>query len=604
MIEAIAITTGSIVAGAAIGSVSRRQSPWMGPLRTFAVAAVATAVIVQLLPESVHEIGGGALLVFVAALALPGLLAPLARRLRVRSELSAHEVGTELAFFGFVAHQLAEGLALGTYAGDGHAGHAHESLVLAVAAHTLPLTALFVAEALAHRSRRGAWLRTAVIIGATLAGFGLADVVHERVQVELHTWGSAGIAGFLVHVIFHHDAMPSARRGLSVSALDVLAVALGVGLPLLAAAQGGEHGAGVRAQIGEAFVELLMETAPMLLLGLALGAVLQIVGSRIPSRYYTSGGRWTQALRGIAVGAPLPLCACGVLPIAESLRKRGAGPALVMAFLIATPELGPETLTLTVRLLGWPFAIVRLLAAVGLALFVAVVFARLVDRGQRSAPSVDPGETLVSGAAAHGRTLSRVYGYFDELVLHTAPWTFVGLLAAAFVQAVLGEGSLSSLADAGLDVPVVAAVAMPSYVCAASATPLAAVLLLKGVSPGAVLVGLLLGPATNLATIGVLKRGYGARAVLLGVGFTLVLSMALGYAVNLAGLTATVPAQLHEEHGHGVFTVGAVVILALVLLAQLWRWGLRPWLEIIEGSHDHDHGHGHHHHGHHDHHHH
>ncbi|MEM7152363.1 MAG: permease [Myxococcota bacterium] len=608
MIEAIAITVGSILAGAMVGGLSRREGSWLGPLRTFAVAAVGTAVVVQLLPDAIAEIGGGALIVFVVALALPGLLAPIARRLRPSVEVSTHRVGTELGFYGFLAHQLAEGLAIGTFAGADHAGHGHESLIVAVAAHTLPLSAVFVAEAVAHGGRASAMRRTFGIAGATVLGFVLAGVVHQRLHLDLHPWLSAGIAGFLVHVIFHPDHGQTGRRRLWTSALDVLGAAIGVGLPLWAALSTDNHSSVIRSEISDAFIELMAETAPMLILGLALGAVLQIVGSRIPSRYYSSGGSWTQALRGIAVGAPLPLCACGVLPLAESLRKRGAGPALVMAFLIATPELGPETLTLTVRFLGWPFAILRLVAALGLALLVAVAFARLVDAVPPRTQRPHPGETLLAGAAAHGRTLSRIYGYFDELVLHTAPWTVVGLLAAAFLQVVLGEGSLAGLADSGLDVLVVAAVAMPSYVCAASATPMAAVLVLKGVSPGAVLVGLLLGPATNLATIGVLRRGYGTRAVLLGVCVTLVVSIAMAYAVNLVGVPAYVPEQLQHEHGHGVTSFGAIAILGLVLVAQLWRWGLRPWLEILEGSHthdhDHDHGHGHgHSHGHHHHHH-
>ena len=417
----------------------------------------------------------------------------------------------------------------------------------------------------------------------------------------LHTWLSAAIAGLLVHVIFHHDHRRRGGRTAWVSALDLLGAAVGVALPLLAASQGSEHGGDrVRIAVGEAFGELLLETAPMLLLGLAVGALLQRWGSRIPSRYYRGGGSWAQALRGIVVGAPLPLCACGVLPIAESLRKRGAGPALVMAFLVTTPELGPETLTLTVRFLGWPFAVLRLAAALLLALLVAVIFARLAHSAPDRPEPPDPGESMATGGDT-GRPLVQIAGAFDELLRHIAPWTFVGLLAAAFVEVMLGEGSLASLAERGLDLFVVALVAMPSYVCPASATPLAAVLVTKGVSSGAVLVGLLLGPATNLATIGVLRRGYGTRAVGLCVLITLGLSIAMGLVVNLVGVEATVPARMGQEHGHGMLAIGSVVVLGAVLLGQLWRHGTRPWLEILEGSHEHDHEHHHHGHHHHDH---
>ena len=110
----------------------------------------------------------------------------------------------------------------------------------------------------------------------------------------------------------------------------------------------------------------------MLVLGLVLGAILQVIGARIPSRFFSGGTLFRQAVRGVAVGAPMPLCACGVLPVAESLRKRGAGPALVIGFLIATPELGPETFTLTLRFMGGPYAAARIFAALALALAAGV----------------------------------------------------------------------------------------------------------------------------------------------------------------------------------------------------------------------------------------
>ncbi|MEX1365491.1 MAG: permease [Nannocystaceae bacterium] len=539
MIEAIAITVGSILVGALVGGVRRRESSWLGPLRTFAVAAVATAVIVQLLPESVAEAGGGALLVFVGALALPGLLAPLARRLRPASKVSVHRVGAELGFYGFLAHQLAEGLALGTVAGKDHGGLDHAPLVLAVAAHTLPLTAVFVVEALSHGGRRTAARRVTAVVLATVTGFGLADVASQRLHLELHAWLSAAVAGLLVHVIFHHDHQRRGPRTAWVSALDVLGAAVGVALPLLAAHAGSDdHGDSVRTALGEAFGELLLETAPMLLLGLGLGALLLLIGPRAPSRRYRDGG--------------------------------------------------PETLTLTVQFLGWPFAILRLVAALGLA----GVLARLVRSDSHEPPTTElPAPARAETTSTGSGTVVQAAHAFDELLRRIAPWTFVGLLAAAFVEVIVGEGSLAGLAETGLDVLVVTAIAMPSYVCPASATPLAAVLVTKGISSGAVLVGLLLGPATSLATIGALRRGYGTRAVVLGLLVTLGLSVALGTLVNRIGISAQVPEHLGQAHEHGVIAVGSVGLLGL-LLAQLWRRGTRPWLEVLEGSHEHADAHG------------
>lgn len=598
MSEGIWIAVGSIVVGSALGLFTRRQHAWFTALRTFAVTAVASVVAVQMLPEAVGELGWLALVVFVGALALPSLVAPLVRRLsQTRGGVSRHWIGAELGFVGFLLHQVAEGLAMGTYGGSDHAYASTNSLYFAVAAHTVPLAALLTVEALIHRGRGSALRRSSLLVLATLVGFGLADLAQHRLPHEIHPVLAAGVAGFLVHVIFHdHDAPPKRTR--VTSSLDVLAALAGVALPLVAGQFSHSDAGPTRDAFLAAFAELMAETAPMLLLGLFLGAALQLVGAKIPSRFFRSGGSLRQALRGVAVGAPLPLCACGVLPLAESLRKRGAGPALVLAFLIATPELGPETLVLTARFMGWPFAIFRVGAAVGLAVLAGYAFAKIV--GKRGDRRLD--EAAVPSAVRGGETwalLRRGYGYFDELVLHTAPWTVVGLLAAAYVQIALPADSLGGLRDGGLDIWVVAVVAMPTYVCAASATPLAAVLLVKGVSPGAVLAGLLLGPATNIATVGVLRRAYGNRAVILGVGLVLLASVGLGYAVNLSSLPVELSESMLGEHAHGWWAIASIVLLGLVLVAQLWRRGTRPWLEVLGGGHDHGHGHGHDHgHGH------
>ena len=612
MIVTLSITLASVVIGAGLAVVTARGNLLLGGLRTFAIAAVAATVLVQILPEAVADLGGAALLAFAAALVLPGLVSQGLRRLR--RNIAVETIGADFGYIGFAAHQFAEGIALGTLTGGEHAGHGHGDLVMAMAAHTVPLTAVFVAAWLTSRGKGSAARRTVGLLVATALGFALAGTVQRTEIALVQPWLSSFVAGFLCHVLLHdHGTTP--RRGPLASALDVVGATAGVFLPVLALGAH-RHGSAeaadqVRHLVGEAFVELVAETAPMLLLGLVLGAILQVVGSRIPGQYFARGSASRQALRGIAVGAPLPLCACGVLPIAEALRRRGAGPAMVMAFLVATPELGPETLTLTIRLLGGPFALVRLFAALALAYIAALAFAWLARWPSRSAPPPAPEASERVGVDAKREPLrwTPVFRYFDELVLHTAPWTFVGLVAAAYVQAVLPAESLASLAERGLDVIVVGLVAMPTYVCAASATPIAAVLLLKGISPGAVLVGLLLGPATNIATIGVLRRGYGRRAVYSAIGFIVAVSFSFGYLVNALGVDTEVPAEILAQHDHAWWAWACVGVMGLVLVGQLWRWGTRPWSQILDvghdhghdhdHDHDHDHGHDHHHHHHH-----
>lgn len=591
MLDALAITIVAIVMGAAIGVGAGRTHPAMGVLRTFAVTAVLGVVLVQLLPESVEAIGVPALVVFALALTAPFVLA----RLRYGPGADDSGIALDLAFYGFAAHQLAEGLALGTYVGPGHASHHHENLVYAIAAHTVPLTALVIASSV--RGGVKPLGRVLILLAATSLGFVGGGVAGETFAAA-EPWLAAAVAGLLCHVLVHDHAEANARPGW-VKPLDVLAVLAGAAVPFLGHGHGGDGSTeAIQHQILDAFVDLCLETAPMLLLGLVIGSGLQLVGNRLPALWLSRGSASSQALRGVAIGAPLPLCACGVLPIAESLRKHGGGPALVMAFLVATPELGPETIALSVRLLGWPFALVRLGAALLLAYAAAVFFARVAPR-----PKTQPERWAPGGASPHGSLLRRAYLEFDELLLHVVPWTFIGLVIAAYLSAVVPEGSLSGLATYGLDVLIVALVSMPLYVCAAAATPLAAVLVLKGVSPGAVLVGLLLGPATNVATVGVLRRGYGGRAVVLAVVFILTVAIAMAFAVNAASVPVRIPSDLAGRHTHGWGAWIGLGILVLALGAQLWRCGTGGWAEILGPGHDHSHahhhhGHGHHHHGH------
>lgn len=593
MNPALLITLASVLIGGVLAALTSRGHALLDGLRTFAVTAVAALAAVQLLPESVEHLGAWALLLFVGALALPPLFAAIARRLRgPRVEVTAHGVGAELGYFGFVAHQFVEGLALAAYADPQRYDHDHVELVLAVAAHTVPMTALFIGTVLLQRGRRPAIRRVLALLAASGAGFLTAGWVTHEFADALAPTLAAVVAGFLCHVLLH-GIEGAGRRTTSVRLIDLAAVAAGLALPLASVHSHSPTGEAMHSALAGAWTELALETAPMLLLGLVLGAVLQVIGGRLPTQWLHAGSPSRQAWRGIAIGVPLPLCACGVLPIAEGLRGRGAPAALVVAFLIATPELGPETVTLTVRFLGWPYAILRVVAALLLAYVAGLVFARLVDRGRVATP-VDRGHVPDEPEIGGARGLAGALAHFDELLLHTAPWTVVGLLAAAYIDISFPAAGLAGLAATGLDVFVIALVALPAYVCAASATPMAAVLVLKGVSPGAVLVGLLLGPATNVATVAVLGRAYGGRATWIGVAVIAGVSCGLGLLVNVVGVPVALPLEVGEGHGHGIVAWGAIGVLGGLLVGQLWRWGLGPWLGVLDaGSHAHGHAHDH-----------
>lgn len=585
----IVIALGSVAVGVLLGLGGHRR--WIPGLATFALASAMVVVLAQLLPDALAEIGLAALALFAAGAIAPTVIEKLAAK---RGVARVDRWGLELGYAALLVHKVGDGIGLGTYGGEHHAGHGHLDVLLAIGAHTVPMVALVTLAFHRARGRASAVVRASGLAAAALIGVFVPAWIPAEIFGSVEPWVTAAVAGLLLHVVAH-DWQPSAtNRGRVGRLADAVAVMAAAGMLFIG---GHDHHGGetVRARMGEALLDLTLATAPALLLGLGLGALLSALGSHLPSRWLRTGGPVSQALRGALVGAPLPICACGVLPLAASLKRRGAGAALVVAFMLATPELGLETVALTVQLMGWHFALVRLVAAIALAMVAALVVHRVA---KLHVPAGFDG-SLIHRGPDERPFRTRFVASFDELVHHVGPWTVVGLLAAACVQSVVPPEALRDLRPFGADVVVVMLVAVPSYVCAASATPLGAVLLAHGMSPGAVLVGLLLGPATNLATIGFLRSLYGSRATVAALLALVVLSGGMAAGLNAwegFPLQATSGASVHAEHG--VLAVVSTVVLVLVISRSIWRTGLRSWLGSLgEGApsgdpHDHDPDHG------------
>lgn len=594
---ALAAAIFSVALGAVVALVGRGRA--VGPIHGFALVAAVVVVLAQLLPESLGQIGVWALVVFGVAFAVPIVLERLAGRFvkAARAERTMDNLGLEIGYLGLMLHKVGDGLGLGTYTSELHAGHAHFDVVGAIAVHTVPVTALVVLAYARRFDKRVALIRAAGLALATVVGVLLTHSVPLALVEQLEPWITAAVGGLLLHVVAH-DWQAEAKRTNLGRFFDLLAIAAGVLLVMMEGHSHHHDGHDVRANAGDALVDLALETAPILFIGLVVGALLQTFGSRLRVHWLRSGSSLRQAIRGAVVGAPLPICACGVLPLAQALSKRGVGPALVVAFLLATPALGIETFALTVRYLGWPFGAVRLLAAV----LVAIVGALLVARAFRSTKDEAPEDSaMLTEAEGDDAWYVRALRHFEELLFQVGAWTFVGLVAAAYVQAALPGGALTGLAESGLDVVLVSLLALPSYVCAASVVPLAAVLLAKGLSPGAVLAGLLLGPAINLATLRLLRASFGTKATFVGVAGLLSTTWAMAYGFNAVPFVLELRASPEALREHGTWTYVATGLVLLMILRAIWRDGLRVWLGSLGATFGHDHGHGHGEHGHGDH---
>jgi uncharacterized protein len=609
VILAVVIALSSIILGAALGLLPGSAQRSQSPLRTFAMVVSVAVVLGQMLPESIAELGIAGLLAFAAGFLAPRLLerlaAAMSRPACVHDDAMCTDLGLELGYVGLLLHHVGDGIGLGLYAGPLHEGHHHYDVLAALAGHTVPLTALVVLAFRTHRGPVNAALRALGIALSTLVGVGLASMLSSSSLDVWEPWLTALVGGLLLHVVAHGwPVEPAPTR--SSRLMDFAALAAGAGMLSIGGhSHAGEHGAAdPRLGMATAVLGLLLEIAPPLLVGVVVAALLMswserqaAVGSVLPV------GRLRGALRGVYIALVRPQLGCGALVHAQAMRARGAGVALTTAVLIAAPALGMETFALGGRLLGWPFAGLRVVGGVIAALLVALVMASPISSGPTSNRPAEPALAFECGSGSGW--VRRTLSHFEALLYGIGAWIALGLLAAAYVHAALEPGALSGLARSGLDIALLSVLALPGYLSAAAATPLAAVLVGKGVSPGAVLAGLLLAPTTSVAvfvwlrTTGDMRRAVLGHAALCFVGAVLALvANAVLPRVTPALAVRWAPDEVGTQAPHGIIAYFVAAILIALCARGIWRNGLRAWLAPLNAGagllalrHGHDHEH-------------
>ncbi|WP_076415659.1 SO_0444 family Cu/Zn efflux transporter [Shewanella sp. UCD-KL12] len=449
------------------------------------------------------------------------------------------------------------------------------------------------------------------------------------------------------------------------------------------------------------FIDLFLDSAPWLLLGLFLAGMLKMFVPMAWMQKQLGGHGFKTTVKAAVLGAPLPLCSCGVIPAAVGLRRSGASKAATTSFLVSTPETGVDSVTVSYVLLGPFMAIVRPIAAVTSAIVAGILVGRddkddpisgqkgsavttevnssvascCSSKSDKSEPkevsaccsskSTTKGEekakpvvtmtpmaasdslmnapTLSAAPVAQSKAssccgskaksetkanlqaevsssccsstksesskaeadsccestkdvatelkgtsvLSRIgkglHFAATDLVRDTTIWLLIGLFFAALVQTYVPGDFMAQWGDGILAMLVMVLISVPMYICATASTPIAAGLLLAGVSPGAVLVFMLAGPATNIATLGVVTKELGKRALFgyLGgvLGVALVSGILVNYLVETYGFV--VMPQVGDHHNllpaAIVYSSGVLlaILMAKVLLEKLpknwWR---------------------------------
>ncbi|MEO5365565.1 MAG: SO_0444 family Cu/Zn efflux transporter [Magnetococcus sp. WYHC-3] len=338
-------------------------------------------------------------------------------------------------------------------------------------------------------------------------------------------------------------------------------------------------------------VQLTLDSAPWLLLGLVLAGLIKVWLPMSVLERHLGGHGPRPVLLAALLGAPLPLCSCGVIPAAIGLRRAGASPGATLSFLISTPETGVDSVLLSHALLGPFMAVVRPVAAVCTAVAAGLIAPRDVVTRRRTVPILAApavaGQTGCQGggccdsaapvsqqAGWLGRSLAGVRYAFDDIWGDIYGWVFVGLLAAALLLTLVPPQSLASWGSGWQAMVLMLVVGVPMYICATASTPLAAAFISAGMSPGAALVFLLAGPATNMATLALVKREFGLRGLGSYLGAIVVCALAFGMLTDLlaelGGFSVTVSQVAADPSSwESVLAPGAALLL---LIPLLWRW--------------------------------
>lgn len=344
-----------------------------------------------------------------------------------------------------------------------------------------------------------------------------------------------------------------------------------------------------------AFMDLFLESAPWLILGLLVAGLLkEFVPMSWMEKQLGQSSRFA-VVRAAVIGAPLPLCSCGVIPAAAGLRRAGASKGATTSFLISTPETGVDSIALSWVLLGPFMAIVRPIAAICSAITAGWLVGKESpeDPHQKAIDSVSSccsgdhccsSEKKPAAAFSFWQRCQRGLHYAaTEMVDDIALWLIVGIAFAALVQAYVPESFLSQWGNGLLAMLVMVVISIPMYICATASTPIAAGLLVAGVSPGAVLVFMLAGPATNIATLGMVNKLLGKRALWSYLLAVLACALFFGWLVDWLFSTLnwqiSVTDNIASDNHLSVVAVICAIVLAILMGISIGK--------SFYGKHDH-----------------
>jgi len=586
--QLLGLSVAALLLGAFLGLILKDRGWGIAALKGLMASFMGGLIFLHLLPHAYELLGARSLLFVLGGF----LFMVLIEKIAARAGMDHHDgqqrfFTAEMLWMGLILHQLTDGVGLAV-ASTSMAGDEH--MALAVLAHRVPVAAVVIW--LFHRQGglKKAWLRIAAMGLATIVGALFAERLSSLINNGVVDVFYAFIAGSFLHLLTH-DFLDHHAHSTRDRRSEFLAFVAGIALLIFTENLfGGGHGHGAGHDHGTetlgaffpALLVLVRETSPYLLLGLIISGLLHAYMPMSPIAWLQKGGPLKQSAKGMLFGLPLPICSCGVLPLFLSLARKGVPPACLVAFLIATPELGIDSFLLSVKLLGWKFSVVRLMVAMVLPIVIALVAVRFLPDQPLAAEPVKSCCKKNGGGGEEPAPEPWWRFSFFNLVDDIFPFVFFGLVIAALAETLWPAGRFSELVGQW-DVIILGLLGIPFYVCASASVPFAMVLLQHGFSVGSVVVFLFAGPATNVATVLTVNKAFGKGTGLKLATTAFFAAILTGFLIN--GIYTPEELGIFEMHDHGwtwlnYFCVGTISMLGVM---SLYRSGPLHWISTVVG---------------------
>jgi len=326
------------------------------------------------------------------------------------------------------------------------------------------------------------------------------------------------------------------------------------------------------------FLQIANEMSPYLLFGLLMAGILHIYFKKEKTIKFLGKPSFKSTLYGALIGVPLPLCSCGVVPTGVAFYKEGASKGATVAFLISTPQTGVDSIAVTWSMMSLPFALMRPIVAFITGIFGGFIINKF-DKTQSktidtlSLESIECNSESCNTPKNENKIVALFRYAFVDFLQDIAKWLVIGLAIAALISVVVPDNFFTSFLDNRLvSMLLVWVISAPLYICATGSVPVAVALMAKGLSPGAALVMLMAGPATNAATIAILGKVLGRKTLLLYLFSITIGAISFGLIIDyLLPASWFTVAGCHGQHHHSTglpdwFSIITSSILGILIL--------------------------------------